>query len=81
MCIYIGGKLCWHTIYGAGGYRSGATMGLNSDTTWMKYIYTCPGPLKYMISTCSGATCTFAPTAGYYVQVLNIIYFKSSETL
>ncbi|CAF0851477.1 unnamed protein product [Adineta steineri] len=31
-------RLCWHTG-GSGGYRCGATIGLNSDTTWEKVIY------------------------------------------
>ena len=31
-------RLCWHTG-GSGGYRCGATVGLNSATTWQKVIY------------------------------------------
>lgn len=31
-------RLCWHTNEG-GGYRCGATSGLNSDSTWEKVIY------------------------------------------
>jgi len=31
-------RLCWHTV-GAGGYRCGATTGLNADATWTRVVY------------------------------------------
>ena len=47
-------RMCWHLDQNAGGYRAGCTVGLNSDSTWTKVIYsgknlpTCsPGKLNY----------------------------------
>ena len=36
-------RLSWHVDQNAGGYRAGENMELNSDTTWRKSIYNCPG--------------------------------------
>eukprot|EP00731_Ephydatia_muelleri_P037516 Em0494g1a len=33
-------RLCWHMDLGVGGYRAGCTLGLNSDATWRKVVYT-----------------------------------------
>ncbi|CAF1036785.1 unnamed protein product [Rotaria sordida] len=32
-------RLCWHTGSNLGGYRCGSSVGLNSDTTYARYIY------------------------------------------
>eukprot|EP00731_Ephydatia_muelleri_P005034 Em0002g1210a len=32
-------RMCWHLDQNAGGYRAGCTVGLNSDSTWTKVIY------------------------------------------
>lgn len=31
-------RLCWHTGQGVGGYRAGATLGLNGDPTWTRRV-------------------------------------------
>jgi hypothetical protein len=36
-------RLSWHVDGSSGGYRAGIYLGLNSDTTWRKSIYNCPG--------------------------------------
>jgi hypothetical protein len=33
-------RLCWHTGPTSGGYRCGTNIGLNSDRTFMRVIYT-----------------------------------------
>ena len=32
-------RMCWHLDQYVGGYRAGCTVGLNSDSTWTKVIY------------------------------------------
>eukprot|EP00731_Ephydatia_muelleri_P005029 Em0002g1205a len=32
-------RMCWHLDQNVGGYRAGCTVGLNSDSTWTKVIY------------------------------------------
>ena len=45
-------RLSWHLDNKYGGYRAGANIGLNYDTTWKKIIYNCPnGTLQSIVST------------------------------
>jgi len=41
-------RLCWHTLGGdsqlSGGYRAGATTGLNDSTDYTRYVYQAPRP-------------------------------------
>ena len=56
-------RLCWHMDLGAGGYRAGCTLGLNSDTTWRKVIYT-----GYMIFSCNPGI--------YFYDMIHIFYWQ-----
>ena len=46
------GKLSWHTIDEFGGYRCGATAGLNNDQGWERFIFHRAGGIAVDVQTC-----------------------------
>eukprot|EP00277_Geminigera_cryophila_P035483 CAMPEP_0173125524 /NCGR_PEP_ID=MMETSP1102-20130122/56473_1 /TAXON_ID=49646 /ORGANISM="Geminigera sp., Strain Caron Lab Isolate" /LENGTH=510 /DNA_ID=CAMNT_0014034419 /DNA_START=218 /DNA_END=1748 /DNA_ORIENTATION=+ len=45
-------RLSWHLDQSAGGWRAGCATSLNSDPTWRKMMFSCPGSHKHQQSTC-----------------------------